>query len=124
MYQGDCNMLNDLNIILGLVHDQACWPCKALREGSQDYEARKRQMQTDAAERKYVIILLWNCLHFVLSVVLFWSSQCAAAPQHEEPIGQQLSSSAFVMRARGTKYYSMPAVPGATLYAAKKVGTF
>jgi hypothetical protein len=67
MYQGECNMLNDLNIVLGLVHGQAGWPCRVLREGNPDYEAWKRQMQTDAAGRKYVLTLL--CPGFVLVVV-------------------------------------------------------
>jgi hypothetical protein len=60
-------------------------------------------MQTDAAERKYVFTFLWNRLHLLLSIVLLLSPQCAAADQHEEPIVHPLSSSAFVMRARGTK---------------------
>jgi hypothetical protein len=72
MYQGECNMLNDLNIILGLVHGEAGWPCKVLREGNQDYEAWKRQMQTDAAQRKYVSDRSKSLLKFRSSAVFIW----------------------------------------------------
>jgi hypothetical protein len=63
-------MLNDLNIILGLVHGEAGWPCKGVREGSQDYDAWKRQMQTDAAARKYVTVRSELFLQFRSSAML------------------------------------------------------
>jgi hypothetical protein len=76
--------LNDLNIILGLVHGEAGWPCKVLREGNQDYEAWKSQMQTDAAERKYVPDRSESFLELRSSAMFILRLESSALNQREE----------------------------------------